>query len=281
MHRGLSVFTDAIPEASWHAGLVRVPSGDAEFTAIDHARNRIIAEVEATTASTIAFHQFMFPGWRATVDGVPVPVAAAPYDDSIHAALGYMVVGLMAVAWRRRRPLAGWARSLQPTSARMVAVGMSVTVIEAIALGAWGGRSRPATTALVARIIPAVAQERVASRTPAGSGTGPMPPILEIRRPTISGDTRPFLFMHLPSDVTVTLEVPSNAYLQAGLACLVETWETDYGDGVRFRAEVSGPSGTHPHHPRPARQPLGEARGSPVDRRLGRPRQRLRPDPSA
>ena len=71
-----------------------------------------------------------------------------------------------------------------------------------------------------------------------------MPPFLEIRRPAILGDTRPFLFMHPPSDVTVTLEVPPNAYLQAGLACLVETWETDYGDGVRFRAEVSGPSGT-------------------------------------
>ena len=50
--------------------------------------------------------------------------------------------------------------------------------------------------------------------------------------------------MHPPSDVTVTLEIPQHAYLQAGLACLQETWETDYGDGVRFLAEVSGPSGT-------------------------------------
>ncbi|MEN9615828.1 MAG: hypothetical protein RL022_1250 [Chloroflexota bacterium] len=276
VRRGLSVFTDAIPEASWHAGLVRIPSGDAEVTAIDHARNLIIAEVDATTASTVAFHQFMFPGWRATVDGIPAPLAVAPYDESIHASLGYMVVavpagrhrvevafgttparvvgtamsimtltlGLVAVAWKWRRRIANWARILQPKGARTVVVGIFVAVIAVIALVAWRGRPHPATAALVTRIIPEVAQNRVVSRTPGGQGTGPMPPFLEIRRPAILGATRPFLFMHPPSDVTVTLEVPPNAYLQAGLACLVETWETDYGDGVRFRAEVSGPSGT-------------------------------------
>ena len=276
VRRGLSVFTDAIPEASWHAGLVRIPSGDAEVTAIDHARNLIIAEVDATTASTVAFHQFMFPGWRATVDGIPAPLAVAPYDESIHASLGYMVVavpagrhrvevafgttparvigttvsimtltlGLVAVAWKWRRRIANWARILQPKGARTVVVGIFVAVIAVIALVAWRGRPHPATEALVTRIIPEVAQNRVVSRTPGGQGTGPMPPFLEIRRPAILGATRPFLFMHPPSDVTVTLEVPPNAYLQAGLACLVETWETDYGDGVRFRAEVSGPSGT-------------------------------------
>ena len=276
VYRGLSVFTDAIPEAGWHAGLVRIPSGNAEITTIDHARNRIIAEVDATTASTVAFHQFMFPGWRATVDGIPASLTAAPYDESIHASLGYMVVavpagrhrvevafgttpprvigttvslmtlalGLIAFAWRWRRRIANWARILQPKGSRMVVVGIFVAVIAVIALVAWRGRPRPTTTALVTRIIPEVAQNRVVSRTPGGRGTGPMPPFLEIRRPAILGDTRPFLFMHPPSDVTVTLEVPPNAYLQAGLACLVETWETDYGDGVRFRAEVSGPSGT-------------------------------------
>jgi hypothetical protein len=276
VRRGLSVFTDAIPEASWHAGLVRIPSGDAEVTAIDHARNLIIAEVDATTASTVAFHQFMFPGWRATVDGIPAPLAVAPYDESIHASLGYMVVavpagrhrvevafgttparvigtamsimtltlGLVTVAWKWRRRIANWARLLQPKGAPTVVVGIFVAVIAVIALVAWRGRPHPATAALVTRIIPEVAQNRVVSRTPEGQGTGPMPPFLEIRRPAILGATRPFLFMHPPSDVTVTLEVPPNAYLQAGLACLVETWETDYGDGVRFRAEVSGPSGT-------------------------------------
>jgi hypothetical protein len=277
VHRGLSVFTDAIPEASWHAGLVRIPSGDAEITAIDHARNRIIAEVDATTASTVAFHQFMFPGWRATVDGIPAPLAAAPYDESIHASLGYMVVavpagrhrvevafgttparvigttvsimtltlGLAAVAWKWRRRIANWARILQPKGARTVVVGIFVAVIAVITLVAWRGRPRPATAALITRIIPEVAQNRVVSRTPGGQGTGPMPPFLEIRRPAILGDTRPFLFMHPPSDVTVTLEVPPNAYLQAGLACLPETWETDYGDGVRFHADVTDASGTH------------------------------------
>jgi hypothetical protein len=276
VHRGLSVFTDAIPEASWHAGLVRISSGDAEFTAINHARNRIIAEVDATTASTVAFHQFLFPGWRGTIDGVPTLVASTPYDESIHAALGYMVVavppghhrvevafgatpprvigttvslltltlGVFAVARRWHRHRAGWADSLKPHRARMVVAGSTVVALGAIALLAWGEHPRPATTALVARIIPEVAQHRVVSRTPTGVGAGPMPPFLEIRRPTIAGDTRPLLFMHPPSEVTVRLEVPPNAYLQAGLACLTETWDTDYGDGVRFRAEVSGPSGT-------------------------------------
>ncbi len=276
VHRGLSVFTDAIPEASWHAGLVRIPSGDAEFTAIDHARNRIIAEVEATTASTVAFHQFMFPGWRATIDGTPTPVASMPYDESIHAALGYMVVavppghhrvevafgttpprvigtavslltlalGAIAVArwWHRHR--AGVVYPLKSTRAQMVIAGITVASLGVIALLAWRARPRDTTTALSKRVIPDVAQNRVVSQTPAGVGAGPMPPFLEIRRSTISGDTRPFLFMHPPSEVTVTLEVPPTAYLQAGLACLVETWDTDYGDGVRFRAEVSGPSGT-------------------------------------
>lgn len=122
VRRGLSVFTDAIPEASWHAGLVRIPSGDAEITAIDHARNLIIAEVDATTASTVAFHQFMFPGWRATVDGIPAPLAVASYDESIHASLGYMVV---AVPSGRHR--VGVAFGTTP--ARVIGTAMSIMTL--------------------------------------------------------------------------------------------------------------------------------------------------------
>lgn len=295
VRRGLSVFTDAIPEASWHAGLVRVPSGDAELTAIEHARNRIIAEVDATTASTVAFHQFMFTGWRATVDGIPAPVVATPYDESIHAALGYMVVavpaghhrvevafgttpprvigttvslltltlGLIAIAWRwvrwtsvrlRTVPLAPsiLLTPVRITTARIrrglvTALSLAITTMAIAAVGwqvAHLAPAPPSDDKITLDFSEAVSDGQNMTRSPAGSGPGIFPPFVELRSETISGDTRPFLFMHPPSDVTVTLEVPPNAYLQAGLACLVETWETDYGDGVRFRAEVSGPSGT-------------------------------------
>ena len=294
VRRGMSVFTDAIPEASWHAGLVRIPSGDAEVTAIGHARNLIIAEVDATTASTVAFHQFMFPGWRATVDGIPAPLAVAPYDESIHASLGYMVVavpagrhrvevafgttparvvgttvsimtltlGLVAVAWRlasrtfARAEAVSLAPSILLPPVRIATVGVLrvfatatplIIAITAIVTVSWQvahlAPARLPDDKISLDINEAVSDRQGVTSSPAGSSPGIFPPFVDLRSETIGGDTRPFLFMHPPSDVTVTLEVPPNAYLQAGLACLVETWETDYGDGVRFRAEVSGPSG--------------------------------------
>ena len=296
VRRGLSVFTDAIPEASWHAGLVRIPSGDAEITAIDHARNRIIAEVDATTASTVAFHQFMFPGWRATVDGIPAPLAAAPYDESIHASLGYMVVavpagrhrvevafgttparmvgttvsvvtlgGMLALVFRnlirwtfvrpRSSPFSlsiprnptriattGARRGLVTAVPLTIAITATVTVVWQVAHRA---PTRLPDDKISFDIDEAVSDRRGITSSPAGSGPGFFPPFVNERTETINGDTRPFLFMHPPSDVTVTLEVPPNAYLQAGLACLPETWETDYGDGVRFHADVTDASGTH------------------------------------
>lgn len=295
VRRGLSIFTDAVPEASWHAGLVRIPSGDADVTAINHARNRIIAEVEATTASTVAFHQFMFPGWHATVDGISAPVTATPYDETIHASLGYMVVavppghhrvevafgttpsrvigttvslltlalGLIAVAlgWVRwtlaRLRTVPLAPSVPPASVHIVtarirrgliaALPLALTTMAIAVIGWQVARIAPAPPPddkITLDIDEAISNGQNMTRSPAGSGPGVFPPFVELRSETIGGDFRPFLFMHPPSDVAVTFEVPPNAYLQAGLACLVETWNTDYGDGVRFRAEVSGPSGT-------------------------------------
>jgi hypothetical protein len=58
-----------------------------------------------------------------------------------------------------------------------------------------------------------------------------------------AGRERRWLYMHPPSSASVQLQVPGDAYFQAGMALRPASWSTDYGDGVRFVVEVAGADG--------------------------------------
>jgi hypothetical protein len=95
-HRGLRLYDDAYPQAGWQAGLVRVLDGQGAATAVYQAPGWIAARVEAATPLRLAVHQLLFPGWRAYLDGQPVPVTAAPDEGGIDASLGFMVLEVPA-----------------------------------------------------------------------------------------------------------------------------------------------------------------------------------------
>src|SRR5262249_44884444 len=71
--RGIKVYEDTYPQASWQAGLVRVLDGEGAATAVYQEPGWIGARIEAASPLHLAFHQLLFPGWRGYVDGQPVP----------------------------------------------------------------------------------------------------------------------------------------------------------------------------------------------------------------
>ena len=69
-------------------------------------------------------------------------------------------------------------------------------------------------------------------------GMGP-----EVAFVDVGGDSRRWLYMHPPAQVTVAARIPERAYFQAGLAIDPNTWNADVGDGVRFILEAEGAAG--------------------------------------
>ncbi|CAA9242793.1 MAG: hypothetical protein AVDCRST_MAG77-1768 [uncultured Chloroflexi bacterium] len=267
--RGIRIYEDAFPQAGWQAGLVRVLAGQAAVTGVSVDTYGIVAEVDAGTASQVAFHQLAFPGWRGYVDGQPAQVDVARYEP-LAASLGFMV---MAVPPGRHRvevrfgptPLRSFATALSAASGALAVAWLvtrsrgRLTLVPTLALallaagcsvatGAWTSRpmsSPPPDSARIALdVIGMVQRGQANSRSPGGSGSSLSPPFLEARFQAIDRETRRWLYMHPPSAVSVRLRVPSNAYFQAGLALDPQTWHADVGDGVRFLLDAETPSGT-------------------------------------
>lgn len=94
--RGIRIYEDAYPQASWQAGLIRVLEGTAAVDGLFSQENRITAQVVAQEPSQVAFHQIMFPGWKAYLDGMAVPIQLSPYREEIGGTLGFMVVDVPA-----------------------------------------------------------------------------------------------------------------------------------------------------------------------------------------
>jgi hypothetical protein len=90
--RGIRVYEDAYPQASWQAGLVRLLAGRAAVEGIASQPDRIVAEVDAETPATLAVHQLLFPGWRGYVDGRPVELRPAETVVSVPVTLGFIVL---------------------------------------------------------------------------------------------------------------------------------------------------------------------------------------------
>ena len=281
--RGIKFYEDAYPQAGWQAGLVRVLEGRAAVAAVYGRPHWIMGEVEAETPARIGFHQLLFPGWRAYVDGQEVSAGAARVSQPAEASLGFMVVdvpvgrhrvevrfgptpprlagsalsaGALAlwIAWLGRRFWIGPARPQSKIENRKskilwAAVGLVAVCAAAGAAGCAAAEARPparvpaGAARVVLDVAGVVARAGAETQSPAAAGRGPLAPHVEVRYLRIADEERRWLFMHPPSEVAVRLRVPPNAYFQAGLALDPQTWRQDAGDGVRFVVEAEGAFG--------------------------------------
>ena len=277
--RGVKLYETSYPQAGWQAGLVRVIDGDATVTGVYQQPNRVIADVEATAPSRLGIHQLVFPGWRAFVDGRPASIAPATIDTPIPASLGFIVVDVppgthqvevrfgatlvrtiasalsvataaLGVAWL----LWGVSARMRATASRRLPAAWAAATLAlaaaacSVAGQTWTSRPGARLTAEASRIVldvaGAVTAGRAQTSSPAGSGNSVFPSFLEVRRQTIAGEGRRWLYMHPPSSLSVVLRVPADAYFQAGLALDPDTWTTPTGDGVRFIVEAQTSTGT-------------------------------------
>jgi hypothetical protein len=135
--RGL--WTRLYPEAEWVGGLFYPLSGDLRLVAWQAGQLSMNVRVinDRDTPGQLGIHQLRFPGWRAWIDGRPVPVGSAPDIPEQEANLGFMTLPV---------PTGEHELVLRfgPTPVR--AAGITLTVITFVATGlglAWYLRRDP------------------------------------------------------------------------------------------------------------------------------------------
>ena len=268
--RGNGVYEALYPEFGWIAGRVWVLDGTMQVTGVAGGPTWTQARIAAATPGTIAFRTIAFPGWRAYLDGRPVPWSTAPRDQETGVSPGFITVAVPAGEHEVQI-------AFGPTALRSAAAGVSVA---ALAWFGWwlaragrpGGRRwrmavalAPAACfaatglhdvvrpALGAPVQPSPSQERIVAdlaalvaggeaqiSSPTGAGLGPF---VNLQRLSLGGRERRWLYMHPPSAVSVSLLLPERAAFQVGLALDPRTWEADGADGVRFILEATPAGG--------------------------------------
>ena len=171
VHRGLRLYDDAYPQAGWQAGLVRVLEGQGAATAVYQAPGWVGARVEGATPLRLAVHQLLFPGWRAYLDGQPIPLAPVPDRPGVDASLGFMVLEVPAGEHHVEVRFG-------PTPARAAGAALSAATLAYVLLGAAG------------RVWPSLAAGRLRLALPL-LAAGRLPGLRSLGRPPPPGPRRP------------------------------------------------------------------------------------------
>ena len=260
------------PPGAWIGGFVMVPDGQSRVTSLqgDALRFRSVVETEGSGA-TIAIHQLAFPGWRATVDGLPVALRPQGEVEGSGVAPGYLLVdvgpgrhevavwfgptlprlagdtvsflAILGLLWATSRHGGGWLVTVVVGAVTIVLGGILATEVLTLRSPA---RGTPERERIVTDVIGSMRSGTAVMNSPTGPALGPGAFLdtgwLTVRpppgRPVQVGLTRQWLYMHPPGRVTVRLTPPEGAVFQAGLALRPDSWETPEGDGVHFVVEV-------------------------------------------
>ncbi len=183
--RGRPIFERLYPEADWLGGLLLPLAGDLRLVSWRAAPLRVSVRVanDAGQPGQLALRQFVFPGWRAWVDGRSVPLQMAPYIPEQQAALGFGVVevppGEHTVTFAfgpTPSRLAGMLLSLAGGAALAVLLGLALRwqlQVPKIAAVALAGALVLAAAVLVWRgVRPAFAREATLAIPPAAPSGG-------------------------------------------------------------------------------------------------------------
>jgi hypothetical protein len=272
--RGFWLYERLFPEASWIGGRTQIWEGEAAVHEVSGGGLWTAARVTAGgEGAAVAFHQLAFPGWRATIDGRPVPAGVVPDLPAQAMRPGFLVVrvppGAHEVAVRFGPDgLATGAAAL--SLATLVALGGAAGVVYGgrrralgavlltaallAAAGTWlvprrlSRLTSPAKAEVVVGIADAALAGRAELRSPSGAALG-RDGFLDVRPLTVQPADRPqrdagprtrrWLFAHAPAEVAVELVVPRGALFQTSLALDPAAWEGPLGDGVRFVVGVT------------------------------------------
>ena len=308
--RGRPVFERLYPEADWLGGLFIPVSGDLRFLGWDQAPLSVSLRIAngGSSDGLVGFRQFVFPGWRAWVDGRPTPIGPAPWVEEQQATLGFITIPV---------PAGEHAVTLAfgPTAARTTAALISLVTLALLASGVWWlAASRPAIAplALVVVVIAAggyltvralspafhrfavppagqgtllvnvaeaarTGQARVSS--PSGASLGP-DRFVDVRQLTLTDEDpgrglagrsrRQWLYMHPTSEVSVDVTLPSGKQIWFDAAATLDpaVWRADVGDGVTFIATVQSLDGPAAGRTLEVLRQVVNARADPAQRRF-------------
>ena len=279
--RGFWLYERMFPEAAWVAGRVRSWEGSLGITGV---RGRLLwteADVDGgSDGGTLAFHQLLFSGWRAWIDGQPVTPRVTPFIPAQAIQPGFLLVDVppgphrVSIRFAPDAPrLAGIAVSLITLAAaagwlvihwrRRGGVRFAVTGAALLAAVVVAGCRTalpfrpPAAHAgdriLIDGIIDDVLAGRASVSSPSGAVLG-ADKFVDVRSLTVQAQDRPlkdagpstrrWLFTHPPTQISVDLTVPSEAYFQASLAMDPAMWNAPLGDGVRYQVTVTPQGGS-------------------------------------
>lgn len=272
-HRGNSIYERTYPEREWIGGLVRPYTGTLDVRGLYSGPNWLAADVSALTPATLAFRRIDFPEWQAFVDGRKATTYPVPYHSGEQASLGFLLVDIpigQHRVWLQFRSTALRLAAQLVTAATMAGAGVTFLVLTwrkvaggqapvrraagtlAAGLGLLSAgvlvlilsiqALRPPPTdppAASSLLVLDVIEEVRAGRARLASSGGPtLGTHLDLRRLTLQGQERRWLYAHPASEVTVTLTVPPQAWLEAALAMHPDSWDTSVGDGVRYSVAV-------------------------------------------